>query len=303
MAPGLNLDGVTIFASHIAPRQQKSSTTSFTPKIADLDCASYTEEHDLITDIIAGLRLSGGCLVRNMYSRSTLDAMETEIRPYIQLTSKATTKREDFVPRLTNSWHGNEARTSISKPQLSTTVTFSVGPGTKAQGLHRDDDIYHTQHPAAQSHHLGRDTMLCLFVAGKPCTQQNGATRIVPGSHLWDYMQPPPSYEASPDMFAHAEMLPGDAFFMLGGCYHGAGENTTTNEERLVYAAFSTRGYLRQEENQYLANELNKIRELPLELQGFAGFGTSKPYMGWVDMEEPVKLLNPELENEDAQFW
>ncbi|KAI8934780.1 hypothetical protein NX059_008467 [Plenodomus lindquistii] len=339
MAPGLYLDHTVVATSYATPSQQKSTRLPDVPKIAEIDCLSYAEEDTLIADLIAGLKLSGGCLVRNMYSQNTLDAMETEIRPYIQSTSKAATKREDFVPsltkmvtgllsksrtyalsvagnktwhrvcdellssRLTNSWHGDEARTSISKPQLSTTVTFSVGPGTKAQGLHRDDDIYHTQHPAAQLHHLGRDTMLCLFVAGKPCTKQNGATRIVPGSHLWDYTQPPPSYDTSREVFAHAEMQPGDAFFMLGGSYHGAGENTTTDEERLVYAAFATRGYLRQEENQYLANDLDKIRELPLDIQLFAGFGTSKPYMGWVDMEEPLKLLNPELEDEEAQFW
>lgn len=191
----------------------------------------------------------------------------------------------------------------MSAPQLSTTVTFSVGPGTKAQGLHRDDDIYHTQHPAAAEHHLGRDTMLCLFVAGKPCTKRNGATRVVPGSHLWDYTAPPPSYVTSPESFAHAEMQPGDAFFMLGGVYHGAGSNTTIDEERLVYAAFATRGYLRQEENQYLANDLDKIRELPVEIQRFAGFGASKPYMGWVDMEEPLKMLNPHFAVDDTQFW
>jgi ectoine hydroxylase-related dioxygenase (phytanoyl-CoA dioxygenase family) len=100
-------------------------------------------------------------------------------------------------------------------------------------------------------------------------------------------------------------MMPGDAFFMLGGVYHGAGSNTTTDEERLVYAAFATRGYLRQEENQYLANDLDKIRKLPLDLQRFAGFGSSKPYMGWVgdDMEEPIKLLNPDIELEDPEFW
>lgn len=145
--------------------------------------------------------------------------------------------------------------------------------------------------------------MLCLFVAGKPCTKANGATRIVPGSHLWDYTLPPPSYTDCPESFAHAEMQPGDAFIMLGGCYHGAGSNTTPVEERLVYAAFATRGYLRQEENQYLANDLNKIRDLPLEIQRFAGFGTSKPYMGWVDMEEPLKMLNPDLADDETQFW
>lgn len=62
-------------------------------------------------------------------------------------------------------------------------------------------------------------------------------------------------------------MSPGDAFMMLGGTYHGAGANTTVNEERLVYVALATRRYLRQEEIQYLANDLEKIKELSIALQ------------------------------------
>jgi hypothetical protein len=74
------------------------------------------------------------------------------------------------------------------------------------------------------------------------------------------------------------------------------------DEERLVYVALATRGYLRQEENQYLANDLEKITELSIALQRFAGFGASKPYMGWVEMEEPVKILNGE-EAGEVEFW
>jgi hypothetical protein len=41
---------------------------------------------------------------------------------------------------------------------------------------------------------------------------------------------------------------------------------------------------LRQRENQYLANDLDKIRQLLKGIQRFAGFGVSKPYMGWVGL-------------------
>jgi ectoine hydroxylase-related dioxygenase (phytanoyl-CoA dioxygenase family) len=223
--------------------------------------------------------------------------------------------------RLIEVQHGDKARNSTSLPQLSTTVTFSVRPGTKAQSLHRDDDIYHTYHPAAMEHNSGRDTMVCLFVAGTKTRKENGATRIIPGSHLWDYSQPPPSSD-DPSIEC-AELEPGDAFMMLGGCFHGAGANNTVDEERLVYgecitltdtllpvwadqnkAAFSTRGYLRQEENQYLANDIDKIKELPIWLQRYAGFGVSKPFMGWVDMEEPVRRMNPMMsESLEDEFW
>jgi ectoine hydroxylase-related dioxygenase (phytanoyl-CoA dioxygenase family) len=199
--------------------------------------------------------------------------------------------------------HGDKSHTSISNPQLSTTVTFSVRPGTQAQSLHRDDDIYHTHLPASPVHDLGRDTMVCFFVAGSKTTKANGATRIVPGSHLWDFSVPPPP-SSSPDIQA-MEMDPGDAFFMLGGTYHGAGANTTANQERLIFAAFATRGYLRQEENQFLANrDLDKLRMLPEEVLRFAGFGCGKPYMGWVDMEDPMnRVLGFEHDGNEQEFW
>jgi ectoine hydroxylase-related dioxygenase (phytanoyl-CoA dioxygenase family) len=145
--------------------------------------------------------------------------------------------------------------------------------------------------------------MVCFFVAGTRCTAANGATCIVPGSHLWDFSVPPPTSSTGVESPFRAEMEPGDAFMMLGGTYHGAGANTTADQERLVYAAFATRGYLRQEENQYLANDLTKIRELPEKVQRFAGFGVSKPFMGWVDMEDPItKVLGREKDDGEG-YW
>lgn len=139
--------------------------------------------------------------------------------------------------RLIGDKHGDKSRTSTSPPQLSTTVTFSVRPGTKAQSLHRDDDIYHTYHPEVREHHSGRDAMVCLFVAGTKTKKANGATRIIPGSHLWDYSRPPPPRDDG--SIECAELEPGDAFMMLGGCFHGAGANTTVDEERLIYGEYA----------------------------------------------------------------
>jgi len=154
--------------------------------------------------------------------------------------------------------------------------------------------------------------MVCFFVAGKECTRRNGATRFVPGSHLWDFSQAPPlddneecsgSDESLPSPFAYAEMSPGDAFMMLGGVFHGAGANRTLDQERLVYAAFACRGFLRQEENQYLANDLARIADLPLDVLRFAGFAPSLPFMGWVNMETPVRSVLGRKEEENTGFW
>jgi len=79
--------------------------------------------------------------------------------------------------------------------------------------------------------------MVCLFVAGTKTKKANGATRIIPGSHLWDYSRPPPPRDDG--SIECAELEPGDAFMMLGGCFHGAGANTTVDEERLIYGEYA----------------------------------------------------------------
>lgn len=152
-----------------------------------------------------------------------------------------------FWPRLTAVCQVGEVNEhSISLPQLNNTITFSIGPGARDQALHRDDAIHHRYYPAVASHEIGRDAGLGMFVAGKKTTRQNGATRFIPGSHLWDYSEGPPRE----DQTFYAELEPGDAFMVLSGCYHAGSANKTENEERLVFSCFFTRGWMRQEENQ-----------------------------------------------------
>lgn len=50
----------------------------------------------------------------------------------------------------------------------------------------------------------------CL-IAGSRTTVKNGATRVIPGSHLWGTDRAPKPEEA-----VYAEMEPGSALFTLG---------------------------------------------------------------------------------------
>lgn len=150
---------------------------------------------------------------------------------------------------------------------------------------------------------------MTVFVAATRSTRTNGATRFIPGSHLWDYSIPPPAEKTLDDdtdgdelaAIQHAELNPGDAFIMLSGVYHAAGANSTEDEERLIYSAATTRGWLRQEENQYLANEVEAIRALPLELQRFVGYSLSRPSLGWVDFGDPIGLVGGKVGEEGVE--
>ena len=53
-------------------------------------------------------------------------------------------------------------------------------------------------------------------------TKHNGATIVIPGSHLWDTERPPYEHEAVP-----AELRPGDTLLFHGHVYHAGGANTT----------------------------------------------------------------------------
>ncbi|OQV00661.1 hypothetical protein CLAIMM_06128 [Cladophialophora immunda] len=222
-------------------------------------------------------------------------------------------------------WIGDKNEVSVSRPQLNNTIVFSIGPGARDQALyvhpcfdrglkpfeprlHRDDAIHHVYHPATATHEIGRDAGIGFFVAGKKTTKRNGATRFIPGSHLWDYAAGPPSESQT----FYAELEPGDGFMVLSGCFHGGSANKTDQpnengevvpEERLVYSTFMTRGYLRQEENQYLVNPVEKVRELPESLQELVGYGLSKPFLGWVDLKDPMLWLHPERPKKSGDLF
>lgn len=228
-----------------------------------------------VDQVVQSLIRNGGCFVRGLLNPEELRTIESDVRPYIEgdrewegeffpretrrvcgLAGKSPTfikaissnhiYREVCDILLSDSitaWSGLTTETSISKPQINATTVFSIGPGARAQDLHRDDIIHHNKNvrTTASEYKYGRDTAIGIFVAGKKTTRQNGATRFVPGSHLQASEEPPVEENA-----VYAELNPGDAFIMLASCYHGGSANTTENEERLLYGTFMTKGFLRQ---------------------------------------------------------
>ena len=69
-------------------------------------------------------------------------------------------------------------------------------------------------------------------------TEENGATRIIPGSQNWDedYFDS----KGTPDMTIAAEMDAGDALLFSGKVIHGGGANVTKNERRRAHDSDAT---------------------------------------------------------------
>ncbi|KAF1949877.1 PhyH-domain-containing protein [Byssothecium circinans] len=204
---------------------------------------------------------------------------------------------DHFLTTRSMFWWGDERKESVSKPYVHSCVAMRIGPGGKAQPLHRDDYIGHNVHTEITEwddvRDRNRESAVGLFVAGCKVTPENGGTQFIPGSHLWgNDREEPPKVEQC----IFASMEKGDAFIMLASAYHGGGHNRTKDEYRLVFSTFITRGYLRQEENQFLAVPIEKVREYPREVMEYIGYSLSDPACGTYDQMDPIYFVMPELE-------
>lgn len=60
-----------------------SKPNGHVPNVSDVDLASGTSQEEIVEAIIEGLRVAGGCIIRNMVSKDALDEIEREIRPHL----------------------------------------------------------------------------------------------------------------------------------------------------------------------------------------------------------------------------
>ncbi|MEO6042888.1 MAG: phytanoyl-CoA dioxygenase family protein [Tepidiformaceae bacterium] len=162
--------------------------------------------------------------------------------------------------------------------QLSAPQAIQIGPGETAQPLHRDDGVY----PIARPH---RELIVNTMWALDDFTEANGATHVVAGSHRWQDERPE---EGTPTL--RAVMPAGSLMFFVGDVFHGGGANTT-DRPRLGVILEYVAGWLRQQENQYLAVPKETVRQLPQRLQELLGYNVHGNLVGNVDGRHPLKSL------------
>ncbi|KAG7529661.1 hypothetical protein FFLO_05505 [Filobasidium floriforme] len=296
------------------------------PTLVTIDAG---EPLQAILDIIAR---DGGVIVSNFLPPDLLKETMTSIEPYFRgrttYKSKATHNElgQDFFPegslrvyallakipeqlvkimrldvwqgimsRFLNdeyaSYTGSNLIPQKSGYMLASTAALRLVPGAKPQPLHRDQIAYQTRPDA--SNPLFTPMVGCL-IAGSKCTKKNGATAVIPGSHLW-----PPSRAPKVEECTYAEMEPGSALFTLGSTYHGAGENkcdpTDPDALRTLFAVFGQRDYFRQDQDEVLSTPIEIARKLPEDILKIAGYHKAVGGVGYVeDHQSPVEFLHGE---------
>jgi ectoine hydroxylase-related dioxygenase (phytanoyl-CoA dioxygenase family) len=163
---------------------------------------------------------------------------------------------------------------------VSSLSSIAILPGESAQPIHADDQLI----PLAKPHiPIICNTMWALT----DFTEENGATRVVPGSHKAD---------RSPELgVAHpavpAEMKRGSVLVFDGSIWHGGGANRT-DRRRVGVAMNYCAGWMRQQENQQLGIPLEVARGFDARLRRLCGFGLYRGLIGHIDKCSPVDLLD-----------
>jgi len=100
---------------------------------------------------------------------------------------------------------------------LSAFHTISINPGEAKQALHHDDGYINMARPRLP---FGAAIMVAL----SEYTAANGATRIIPGSHLWDSDR---AQQAKEEDTIPALVPEGGVCYFISTLIHGGGQNTT----------------------------------------------------------------------------
>lgn len=162
---------------------------------------------------------------------------------------------------------------------LSQLQVIKILPGESSQLLHADDLFYPIPRPRPA---LSAATMWAI----DPFTAENGATVVLPGSHLWGKDRTP----TEADVPVPAVMSPGSCVFFLGTLWHGGGANTS-DAPRLAATAQYCEPWLRTQEAFTLSVDRDTARQVSPDIRRMIGYSIHPPFVGAVNGMHPERLL------------
>lgn len=236
-------------------------------------------------------REDGGVIIENFLPPDRVERLNAELEPYmkkqnpgsssdnagLQIFHGAQTKRlTNLVPRC-KTWReevcDDDLPHAISDLVFTkdcgcywqaTAQVIEIGPGNPAQVLHHDFSnipIHNFTNPDAP------EALLNFLVALTDTTEENGATRVIPGSHKWTDVHD----MGDPSMTIGATLKAGDCLLIGGRVLHGGGANVSDESRRIVAWSFIP-GYITPEEAHPLLIPLEMARGLSERAQRTLGF-------------------------------
>jgi ectoine hydroxylase-related dioxygenase (phytanoyl-CoA dioxygenase family) len=244
------------------------------------------------------IRQHGYAIVDDLADANLLEQLEAESQAYIDASAYGRDEYDGQLTRRTGALIARSpaARELVMNPvalgtvkeflrhataiQLHTTQIISISPGETQQKLHRDQMAFDF-FPFPPDYHVQCNTLWALT----DFTIENGATHLSPDTSTID------DEDAAMVNPVQAEMRRGACLFYDGKILHGGGANTSDEDRRGVNLTYSV-GWVRQEENQYLACPAEIARTLEDDLLRVMGYQAGAFAMGYVgDLQDPLAVL------------
>ena len=252
-----------------------------------------TVDPDVVDRDLAAVQSDGYVILPDLLSTDELDEIRTAVKPLLDKRGRnnfegSSTQRVYSVLNKTRACdrivdHPRVLalldRLFMPNYLLSMLQVINILPGEQAQMLHTDDSFYPLPRPRPA---LGAATIWAIDAF----TDTNGATDIVPSSHLWGDRQP------TSDERAPAVMSPGSCIFFVGTLWHGGGANRST-APRLALTAQYCEPWLRPQEAFTLSSTRDTARAVSEDIRRMLGYSIHPPFIGQVDGMHPKRLLEP----------
>jgi len=245
-----------------------------------------------------------GCVVVDgLAPLETVSRVQSELAPWIEANAPG---KDEFSGHATRRTGGLIARSETARElvqhplvlgavgavlaqatrfQIHLTQMISIGPGESAQSIHRDQwafDFF----PFPKGTEVQCNTLWAMT----DFTEENGATRVAPGSHLREDRLELREADTEP-----AEMTAGSVLLYTGALYHGGGANRSDRTRHGLNLTYTV-SWLRQEENQYLSVPREVASQLPEKLLRLMGYARGAYALGYVDdLRDPIEVVRPEL--------
>lgn len=276
--------------------------------------------------IAAATHNDGACIIEGFYTPDQVRRFNTDIdtsmarltpgRPdegdeFVRIFHGNRTKRLTDLCRLSRTWReelidddvmhavcAEAIGKKLGDYWLSTAQMIEIGPGSEEQPLHPDGAGWW---PFWMMDKRAANEMLLNFlVAGTDTTTENGATCVIPGSHMFDYGdQVDPTFTEPPEMWREEDAVPvelnaGDCLLVGGRIVHRGGANRTRDERRRVLTATVVSSVFTPEEAGAVLMGREVAEGLSERAKEFVGFRERRPAGSiglWTDARGMDKVL------------
>ena len=168
---------------------------------------------------------------------------------------------------------------------LTASQAICIQPGEDAQGVHVDDNFYRLPRPRPP-------VSISLIAAIDDFTLENGATEIIPGSHMWSDVEVAAlTPDRAKSLLEPMTLKAGSAIVFQATLLHQGGANRS-KAPRLALTNQYCQPWGRTQENYFLGVPREKVRQMSPRLQALLGYEVWSTFMGHVTASHPLKALD-----------